>query len=60
MCNNFADTHRLIFDQYVLDDQYAAIMHHGAPYVSYIVLADMIRAGWRLTAKPVPEPEPPT
>ena len=28
---------------------------HGSPFVSYIILADMIRAGWRLTAKPLDE-----
>jgi hypothetical protein len=42
-----------IFDEFVADYKYAATMRHGRPYISYIVLADMIRAGWRLGAKPV-------
>jgi hypothetical protein len=42
-----------IFDDFVADYKYAATMRHGRPYISYIVLADMIRAGWRLGAKPV-------
>lgn len=42
-----------IFDDFVADYKYAATMRHGRPYISYIVLADMIRAGWRLSAKPV-------
>ncbi len=42
-----------IFDEFVADYKYAATMRHGRPYISYIVLADMIRAGWRLSAKPV-------
>ena len=44
-----------IFDQFVSDYKYAATMRHGAPYVSYMVLADMIRAGWRLTTGPIKE-----
>ena len=42
-----------IFDDFVVDYKYAATMRHGRPYISYIVLSDMIRAGWRLSAKPV-------
>ena len=43
----------VIFDDFVADYKYAATLRHGRPYISYIVLADMIRAGWRLAAKPV-------
>ena len=51
--DSLPDELKLIFDDFVSDYKYAATMRHGAPYVSYIVLADMIRAGWRLSAKPV-------
>lgn len=40
-----------IFDDFVADYKYAATMRHGRPYISYIVLADMVRAGWRCVAK---------
>lgn len=43
---------REIYDEFVADYRYAATLRHGKPYVSYIVLADMVRAGWRCSAKP--------
>jgi hypothetical protein len=43
---------RPIFDEFVAQYQYAASRRHGAPWVSYLVLADMVRAGWRLTGAP--------
>jgi hypothetical protein len=46
---------RPIFDDFVADYKYAAVLRHGKPYVSYIVLADMVRAGWRRAAEPTPE-----
>ena len=51
------DDPKPVFDEFVADYKYAASMRHGAPYVSYIVLADMIRAGWRLAAKPIKSEE---
>jgi hypothetical protein len=42
-----------IFDEFVSDYKFAATARYGKPYVSYIVLADMVRAGWRCTAEPV-------
>ncbi len=51
--NSLPDELKPIFDEFVADYKYAATMRHGRPYISYIVLADMIRAGWRLSAKPV-------
>ncbi len=39
------------FDEMVSDYRYAATLRHGKPYVSYNVLADMVKAGWRCTAK---------
>jgi hypothetical protein len=51
--NTLPDTLKPIFDEFVSDYIYAATLRHGRPYVSYIVLADMVKAGWRLSAKPV-------
>ena len=51
--NTLSDELKSIFDDFVADYKYAATLRHGRPYISYIVLADMIRAGWRLAAKPV-------
>jgi hypothetical protein len=51
--NSLPDDLKPIFDEFVADYRYAATMRHGKPYISYIVLADMVRAGWRLTAKPI-------
>jgi len=51
--NTLPDALKPIFDEFVSDYIYAATLRHGRPYVSYIVLADMVRAGWRLSAKPV-------
>ena len=51
--NGLPDELKSIFDDFVADYKYAATIRHWAPYVSYIVLTDMIRAGWRLSAKPI-------
>jgi len=42
-----------IFDDFVADYKYAATLRYGRPYISYIVLADMIKVGWRLSAKSI-------
>jgi hypothetical protein len=42
-----------VFDQFVEDYKFAGVVHHGAPFVSYIILAEMVRAGWRLTGTPL-------
>jgi len=55
--NGLPDELKPIFDDFVADYKYAATLRHGRPYISYIVLADMIRAGWRLSAKPKPDRE---
>ncbi len=41
--------------KFVADYKFSATVHHGRPYVSYVVLADMVRAGWRLSAEPIKE-----
>jgi hypothetical protein len=51
--NSLPDELKPIFDEFVSDYVYAATLRYGRPYVSYIVLADMVKAGWRLAAKPV-------
>jgi len=51
--NSLPEELKPVFDDFVADYKYAATIRHGRPYISYIVLADMVRAGWRLSAKPV-------
>jgi hypothetical protein len=51
--NSLPDELKPVFDEFVSDYIYAATLRHGRPYVSYIVLADMVKAGWRLSAKPL-------
>jgi hypothetical protein len=51
--NSLPDELKPVFDEFVSYYIYAATLRHGRPYVSYIVLADMVKAGWRLSAKPV-------
>ena len=50
--NSLSDDLKPIYEEFVADYRYAATLRHGKPYVSYIVLADMIKAGWRPTAEP--------
>ena len=45
--NSLPDDLKSVFDQLVADYKYVATTRHGAPYVSYIVLADLVLAGWR-------------
>lgn len=51
--NSLPDELKPVFDDFVSDYIYAATLRHGRPYISYIVLADMVRSGWRLAAKPM-------
>jgi hypothetical protein len=53
--DNLPDDLKSVFDDFVADYRYAATLRHGKPYISYIVLADMVRAGWRLSAEPIKE-----
>ncbi len=46
---------KTVFDDFVADYKFSATKHHGSPFVSYIVLAEMVRAGWRLAADPLSE-----
>jgi len=56
--NSLPNELKPVFDDFVSDYKYAATLRHGRPYISYIVLADMIRAGWRLSAEPIKETKP--
>ena len=53
-----AEELKAAFDDFVVDYKYWATLRHGKPYISYAVLADMIRAGWRRSAKAVEETKP--
>jgi hypothetical protein len=55
--NTLPDELKPVFDDFVGDYKFAATKHHGSPYVSYIVLAEMVRLGWRLGAAPLDPPE---
>ncbi|MGB8227401.1 MAG: hypothetical protein WCE45_11150 [Sedimentisphaerales bacterium] len=49
--NSLPDELKPIFDEFVSDYRYAATLRYGKSYVAYGVLADMVRAGWRCSAK---------
>ena len=51
--NSLPEELRPVFDDLVAVYKYAATVHYGRPYVSYVVLADLIRAGWRSSAEPI-------
>jgi hypothetical protein len=36
-----------VFDQLANDYRFAAIKHHGTPFVSYVALAELARMGWQ-------------
>ena len=50
---------RPVFDDFVAAYKFAATKCHGSPFVSYIVLSEMVRAGWRLAAEPIREDQAP-
>ena len=41
-----------IFDALVEEYRFFAVIHHRAPFVSYVVLADLVRSGWRPSGEP--------
>ena len=51
--NSLPEELRSVFDQFVEDYKFAGTIHHGSPFVSYVILAEMVKAGWRLTAMPI-------
>ena len=44
---------KTIFDAFVDDYKFAATIHHGKPFVSHVVLAEMVKAGWRQVGEPI-------
>ena len=49
--NSLPDELKKVFDDFVNDYRFSATKHHGSPFVSYVVLAEMVRIGWRLEAE---------
>lgn len=43
-----------IFKRLISEYQYLCILRYGKPFVSYIILADLIKTGWRPTHEPFP------
>lgn len=38
---------RAVFDELVADYRFAAQQHYRQPFVSYIVLSELVKLGWR-------------
>ena len=51
--NTLPDDLKPIFDELVEDYKFATIKRYGTGYVAYIVLADLVRVGWRHVADPL-------
>jgi hypothetical protein len=51
--NSLPDELKPIYDDFVADYKFAGTKHHGKPYISYIVLAEMVKLGWRIGAEPI-------
>lgn len=51
--NSLPDELVSIFDKFVEDYKFAGTIHHGSPFVSYIILAEMVKAGWRPSGEPI-------
>jgi len=47
------------YDCLVETYRYYAFMHYERPFVSYKILADLIRDGWRRSADPLPANQQP-
>ena len=45
--NSLPDNLKPVFDEIVADYRFSATKHHGSPFVSYVILADLVREGWR-------------
>ena len=50
--NTLSDELKPIFEEFVSHYRYSGTKRYGKPFVSYIILADMVRAGWRCVAPP--------
>jgi hypothetical protein len=49
--NSLPMEQRSVFDEMVLDYQHAAHKFHRRRFVSHVVLAEMVRIGWRHSAE---------
>lgn len=52
VCNTVPEELRQQFEMLVDDYKFSAHVHHGKQFVSYVVLADLIKAGWRRQEQP--------
>jgi hypothetical protein len=43
-----------VFQRLVQEHEYLTHLHYGRGYVAYQVMADLVLAGWRPSAKPEP------
>lgn len=41
------------FDELVADYQFFGVKHYDRPFVSYVIIADLVRQGWRCTTQQV-------
>ena len=44
--NSLPDELKPVFDDLVADYKHAATLRYGRPYISYTILADLVKAGW--------------
>jgi hypothetical protein len=51
--NSLPDDLKAVFDELVEDYKFATLQRYGTGYVAYVVLADLVRVGWRHIADPV-------
>ena len=56
--NSLPEELKPVFDDFVADYKYAATVRYGRAYISYVVSADLIKAGWRCTAEAIKETKP--
>ncbi len=49
--NTLPEELKSIFDEFVEDYRFAVHVRYGKKFVSYIVLADLVKAGWRRSAE---------
>lgn len=53
--NSLAVELRPIFDDLVEEYKYRTVVRLGSSFVSYVILADLVRAGWRHSAEAIGE-----
>lgn len=41
---------RLVYDDMVAEHAFFSLKHHGRKFVSYKIIADLVKEGWRLPA----------